>query len=82
MARWIDIPRDRTLDRPRWARGTRRPLRRNEGVPVPLETPVYLHRQELERGRARRRRLLVPLLWFLAAAAVTALVGRLLFVAR
>lgn len=61
-----------------WARGPRAPLRRNQGVPAPLETPLYLHHAELARMRARRRDPWAVVAWGLAAAAVTATVVRLL----
>lgn len=58
-----------------WARGPRAPLRRNHGVPAPLETPLYLHRAELGRARARRRTsaLAVAILCLALAAALAAL---------
>lgn len=62
-----------------WARGPRAPLRRNQGVPAPLETPLYLHRAELERARARRRTSAVGVaLLCLALAAALAAIRALL----
>lgn len=61
-----------------WARGPRAPLRRNQGVPAPLETPLYLHHAELARVRARHRDPWAVVAWALAAAGVGALVAHLL----
>lgn len=61
-----------------WARGPRAPLRRNQGVPAPLETPLYLHREELSRVRSHGRDPWAVLGWTLAALGVAALVFRLL----
>lgn len=60
-----------------WARGPRGPLRRNVGVPVPFETPLFLFQGDLDRLRQRRRRSLVPALVFLVSAAITAVLTRL-----
>ena len=60
-----------------WARGPRGPLRRNQGVPEPLETPLFLHAAELARVRARRREARTTVLWLVLAAAATALAARL-----
>ncbi|UCC25607.1 MAG: hypothetical protein JSU98_00660 [Gemmatimonadales bacterium] len=56
-----------------WARGPRGPLRRNEGVPIPLETPVFLFQEELDRLRERRHRSRLPAVVFGLSALVTAL---------
>lgn len=73
---------DHRKRRPTWARSARGPLRRNEGVPTPVETPLYLHRQELTRIRARRRSGFLPVALVLAAAAVTGVVLQLLVLGR
>ena len=61
-----------------WTRGPRAPLRRNQGVPVPLETPLFLHRAELDRMRQRRRAAHQLLLWLTGSAALAAAVARIL----
>ena len=66
------------IDRTPWAGRPRGPLRRNEGVPEPLETPLFLHRTELARVRARRNEGRATVLWFLMAGVVTTIVARLL----
>ena len=63
-----------------WARGPRAPLRRNQGVPEPLETPIFLHREELTRCREQRRQVNSVLLWVLAAAAIGTGLVRLLVI--
>lgn len=60
-----------------WARGPR-PLRCREGVPMPLETPEFLLRTELDRVRARQFGLLRSLVGFMGLAAAAALLIRLL----
>ncbi|MDT8341724.1 MAG: hypothetical protein RQ751_09455 [Longimicrobiales bacterium] len=56
-----------------WARGPRAPLRRCQGVPDPVETPLYLHRTELARVRLRRRRALAVVGVIVAATLVMVL---------
>lgn len=68
---------ERTYRTP-WARGPRAPLRRNQGVPAPLETPVYLHRCELQRARSQRPVQLGALVgWTVAAVTLVAVLSRL-----
>lgn len=55
-----------------WARGPR-PLRRREGIPTELETPGFLHSEELERARSGHRWVVTTLLTMIAAASVVAL---------
>ena len=61
-----------------WARGPRAPLRRNQGVPAPLETPVYLHLRELRRARKDRPVQLGALVgWTVAAVTLVVILSRL-----
>lgn len=62
-----------------WARGPRAPLRRNQGVPLPLETPLYLHRAALSQARARRRAVTRIVAWSVAATLLGLAVGLLAF---
>ena len=62
-----------------WARGPR-PLRRREGVPGSLETPVFIHARELARTRAQRRERIRSLLVVAAVGAVVLLAVRLILV--
>ncbi|HSM04186.1 MAG TPA: hypothetical protein VK858_06180 [Longimicrobiales bacterium] len=55
-----------------WARGPR-PLRRREGIPPDLETPGFLHREELQRARSGHRWVVTTLLAMIAAASMVAL---------
>ena len=70
-----------TAERPRrarWSRGRRGPLRRNEGVPDPLETPGFLLRADIPREPESRFRIPLPLAVFLASALVTAVLTRMI----
>ena len=63
---------------PGWAGQQPAPLRRNHGVPAPLETPLFVHEAAVQQ--ARRRRLLFLLAGLSVVLAVVAGVSARSFV--